>query len=85
MTVTLVRDSVIALEGCCPIEDAEPLLRHLLANPNATVDWRRCESAHTSLVQILLVSRAKLRGPPGGGFLMKHVEPLLVGPDRDRI
>ena len=83
MTVTLA-DSVIMLEGSCPIEDAEPLLRHLLSNPNVTVDWRRCESAHTSLIQILLASRATLRGPPAGEFLRAQLEPLIVRHARKR-
>jgi hypothetical protein len=77
MTVRLVNGTIIALEGACPIEDAETLLRHLLAARDAMVDWRRCEQAHTAVVQVLLASGATLRGPPQGAFLRRLVAPLL--------
>jgi len=78
LTVRLVSGSVIELEGICPIEDAEPLLRHLLSAPHATVDWRACEQAHTAVIQILLAAGVPLRGPPAGAILRDHVEPLIA-------
>jgi hypothetical protein len=78
LTVRLVSGLVIELEGICPIEDAEPLLRHLLSTPHATVDWRACEQAHTAVIQILLAAGVPLRGPPAGAILRDHVEPLIA-------
>jgi hypothetical protein len=78
LTVRLASGSVIELEGICPIEDAEPLLRHLLSTPHATVDWRACEQAHTAVIQILLAAGVPLRGPPAGAILKDHVAPLIV-------
>jgi hypothetical protein len=80
MSVRLKDDAIIRLEGACPIEDAEALLRHLIEMPGATIDWRDCERAHTAVVQVLLASGAPLRGPPAGAFLRERVEPLLVRP-----
>lgn len=78
MTVRLAEDATLQLEGDCPIEDAEVLLRHLLESPGATVDWRGCERLHTAVVQVILASRAPLMGPPAGAFLRNWVEPILL-------
>jgi hypothetical protein len=77
MTVTIATNGTIELEGNCPVEDAEELLQHLLATPNATVDWRACRSAHTAVIQVLLVARSVPLGPPIDRFLRDHVEPQL--------
>ena len=77
MTVRLRADGVIALEGVCAIEDAETLQGLLLAHPDAPVDWRSCRSVHTAVIQILLVVRPPLQGPPADAFLRTHVAPLL--------
>ena len=71
-------DAGIYLEGVCPIEDAEPLLQLLLADPEATVDWAACDLAHGTIVQILLASRARLIGPPKGVFLRDYVALALA-------
>ena len=77
MTIRISEDGTIRLEGQCSIEDAEPLQRHLLANARAAVDWTACDTAHTAIIQILLVARPALRGPPRGEFLRLHAQPLL--------
>lgn len=77
MSVRRANDSTIQLDGICPIEDAEPLLRYLIATPRATVDWRSCDRAHTAVVQVLMAARPRLLGPPRGDFLRQVVEPLL--------
>ena len=78
MTIRVFDDGTIALEGACPVEDAELLQRQLLAHPAATVDWRSCIGAHTAVVQILLAARPRLVGPPASAFLRTHLEPLLT-------
>ncbi len=78
MTVHRSADGRIVLEGVCPIEDAEPLLRLLLADPGATVDWRPCEAAHTAVLQILLASHARMIGPPAGAFLKNQIAAALA-------
>jgi hypothetical protein len=78
MTVRLVGDTTIELDGVCPIEDADVLLQHLLAAPFAAIDWRSCDGAHTSVVQLMLVSKAELIGPPRSKFLRNVIESALV-------
>jgi hypothetical protein len=77
MTLAISPNGTIELRGACPVEEAEELLQHLLTAPNATVDWRSCESAHTAVIQVLLVAKTIPLGPPIGRFLREHVEPQL--------
>ena len=67
---------MITLSGECPSSDAETLLAALLETPSASVDWRDCDSAHTAVLQVLMASRAALKGPPRGAFLGNQVAPL---------
>ena len=76
MTVQL-REQVVHLSGACPSEDAERLAAHLLADPEATVDWRSCEHAHMAVLQVLLAAGRPVAGPPKSEFLARWVEPLL--------
>jgi len=78
MTLRIGGDDAVELIGDCPSEDAEALLRHLCAHPDARVDWRRCESAHTAVVQVLFAGRVRPRGPPASQFLSTYVDPLLM-------
>lgn len=59
----------IVLEGNCPVEDAEPLLQLLQANPTAQCDWRRCSHLHTAVVQVVLAARPNLVGPCGDPWI----------------
>jgi hypothetical protein len=77
MTVRLGDDGVIMLEGTCPIEDAEALLRRLSDNPDADVNWAACEQAHTAVVQILLAVRPHLVGLPTNRFLNQWIAPAI--------
>ncbi len=69
MTVRRGDGGVILLEGECPVEDAESLLEHLQANPEATVDWSACSRLHTAVIQVLMVAGTTTRGPCGDGFV----------------
>ena len=77
MTVRRIAEDVIALEGDCPIEDAQVLLEYFLEKPDGRVDWARCASTHTAVIQILMVSRAVLMSSPAGVFLKDHIFPAL--------
>lgn len=77
MPVSLVDATRIALSGSCPAGDAEELLRHLLANPLAIVDWRACDEAHSAVVQVLLAANVRLDGPPRGPVLSSLVTPAI--------
>lgn len=79
MTAILAQPGVIALSGRCPADDAEVLLRLLLDDAEAIVDWRGCEFAHTAVVQVLIAARRALRGPPKESLLAAMVEPALKG------
>jgi hypothetical protein len=84
MTLRIGADGAAALVGVCPSEDAEALLRHLSAHPDAELDWRECEGAHTAVVQLLLAAGAQPRGPPANSFLAGFVAPLLSQNERPR-
>jgi hypothetical protein len=73
VTVRLTDDGVIVLEGDCPAEDAESMLRLLLLDPAAAVDWCGCDYAHTAIVQILLAARRVVHGPPRSLFLREWI------------
>jgi hypothetical protein len=78
MTVRSCAEGDIVLEGSCPHEEAETLLQHLVAAPEASVDLRACDFAHTAVVQVLLLCKPKLLGPPRGGPLRQWVYPQLI-------
>jgi hypothetical protein len=77
MTVQRKRGGAIRLAGRCGAEDAEVLQRHLLANPEAPVQWADCEYVHPAVVQVLLVGRVRPHGTPENAFLRVHLAPLL--------
>ena len=79
MTIAILPDGTITLADRCRIEDAELLQRALLENPDALLDWRACHEAHAAVVQILLIARPRMVGPPAGHFLRVHVDPMLSG------
>jgi hypothetical protein len=78
VTAVLHDPSTIRLIGACPVDDAETLLQLLLANPAAEIDWRGCESAHAAVIQVLLVAKRPLRGPPAGS-LLNRLTGLAIG------
>jgi hypothetical protein len=78
MTIRLTTAGAIALEGTCPSEEAEDLLRHLLDNPGAAVAWESCDYAHTAVIQILLLARPVVQGIPRGTALRDWIYPLLT-------
>ncbi|MEO7762228.1 MAG: hypothetical protein ABIS68_10000 [Casimicrobiaceae bacterium] len=78
MTVRVLSDRMLELAGDCASEDADDLLRAMLAYPAAVVDWRHCTHAHSAVVQVLFSARLELVGPPAGEFLEKHIAPLLM-------
>jgi hypothetical protein len=77
MTVRVTEQGAIMLEGSCPAEDAETIARMLLLDPDASVDWRACDHAHTAIVQVLLAARPVMVGPPRSLFLRDWVAPSL--------
>ena len=76
MSVRLV-SGVIILEGDCPVDEAEPLLELLLANPGASVDWSACGELHTAVVQVLLAARPPMGSEPGTPFLRRWITPIV--------
>jgi hypothetical protein len=79
MTVRPAGDRRILLEGKCPAEDAETLLRLLSLDPASAVDWRGCQGAHTAVLQVLLAARPELIGPPRASFLARWLSPAPPG------
>jgi hypothetical protein len=83
MTVYVGADGAIELVGICPSEDAEALQHYLLAaapGAKAVVNWRRCEQAHTAVIQVLLAARPHLIGPAANPFLQNFIAAGLEAP-----
>ena len=53
----------------CPIADAEVLLQLLQKFPSASLDWTKCNSLHTAVLQVILAARPILTGPCGDSFV----------------
>lgn len=77
MTVSL-EDGVIHLIGICSSGDAEDLLQCLLSDSAADIDWRRCDAAHSAVVQVLLAAKRHAIGPPRGAAWAAIVAPALL-------
>jgi hypothetical protein len=77
VTIRVADDGTILLIDDCAAEDADLLLSHLLARPEAAIDWGSCQSAHTSVIQILLASRREPIGPPRSKFLETMIGPAF--------
>jgi len=77
MTVGRDQTGTVLLDGICAVEDAEPLLQMLQANPAATVDWTGCRQLHTAVFQVLLASGITPVGPCGAPWVAQWLEPKL--------
>ncbi|NKE46303.1 hypothetical protein HB662_16065 [Roseomonas frigidaquae] len=66
----------ILLEGVCPIEDAEAMLRHAQEGAGF-VDWSGCTHLHAACLQVLLSSGLALRGTPASPLLAQWLVPML--------
>ena len=82
MSVHLDGDTVV-LEGVCRVEDAEPLLRWLQAEPGRIVDLSAVEHLHAAVLQVLMAFRPSLKGVPKDEFLRSVVMPALLDPSSD--
>jgi hypothetical protein len=71
MSVSQASDGQIRLSGAVALEEAEPLLRLLIDNPGAAVDWRGCVACHSAVLQVLLAARRPMFGPPASDFLKR--------------
>lgn len=81
MTIESASTGPIQLTNVCSLEDAEVLLRLLLAAPGRPVDWTTCHNAHTAIIQVLLALKPPLHGPPAGAFLRTFIEPHIRSGD----
>jgi hypothetical protein len=73
MTVRQIDEFTIALEGVCPVGDAEVLRQHLVSARSAKIDLGACESARTAVVHVLLASECEVDGE-GSLFFEKFHE-----------
>jgi hypothetical protein len=76
MAVSMLETGDVALRGVCGSADAETLLRRLLADPQAQVDLSGCEALHAAVVQVLVASRAPVRGPGADAFVQIILDAL---------
>jgi hypothetical protein len=77
MTVHLGEGGEVFLVGDCPVEDADILLQKLLEHPDVALNWSRCTSAHTAVIQVLLAAGRVPAGVPMNAFLQAMVGPAL--------
>jgi hypothetical protein len=73
MTVRRIDEFTIALEGVCPVADAEVLRQHLVSAKSAKIDLTACEGAHTAVVQVLLASEREVDGEAGSLFFERFL------------
>jgi hypothetical protein len=76
MSVRLAGDAV-HLEGDCRVEDAEPLLAMLQADPTRRVMLAGAGVLHTAVVQVMLAMRPRLIGVPADSFTARWLMPQL--------
>ena len=69
MTVRLNEAGVIVIEAESPVDDAEILLEHLHAHPNAAIDCSGCHFMHTAVLQVLMAANPTMAGPCGDDFV----------------
>jgi hypothetical protein len=74
MSVSRTLDGQIRLSGAVALDEAEPLLRLLIDNPRAAIDWRACESCHSAVLQVMMAARRPVIGPPAGDFLRRWID-----------
>jgi hypothetical protein len=73
MSVRRDDSGAIMLEGICPVEDSEPLLRLLQATPAAALDWTRCSQLHTAVLQVVLAAGVVPAGACGDAWVGRWV------------
>lgn len=57
-------DTVATLSGVAPVQDAEPLLEWLQANPGGALDLTACEHLHAAVLQVILRTGVTIRSEP---------------------
>ncbi len=77
MTIQLSDAGEVLLVDDCRLEDADILLQRLLEHPHVALDWSRCTSAHTAVIQVLLAAGRVPAGVPMNAFLQAMVGPAL--------
>ena len=70
MTVRHVSGTIF-LEGDCSVEEAEALLKAALVGPCKDIDWSACGQLHTAVLQVILATRAPVRGSCGNPWLRR--------------
>ena len=71
------KKTVAVLEGVCTVEEAETLWEWLRNNPGGKINLKACEHIHTSILQVLMASGAKISALPADPWLTGLVECVL--------
>lgn len=79
MTVRRSDEGTVVLDGVCPVEDAELLLRMAQTMPAAVLDWTQCRQLHTAVLQVVLASGIATIGPCGDAWVAQWVSPKIPG------
>jgi hypothetical protein len=74
-----IQDNVIAIEGHCPIDEAEPLFETLRGIEDPIFDLSQATTLHTAIVQLVLASSARIRGMPSDKVLASCFRTCSLG------
>ncbi|MBI0331721.1 hypothetical protein [Burkholderia plantarii] len=70
-------EGAATLAGVISVEDAEPLLAWLQANPDAELDCVDCEHLHAAVLQALMATHAGISGWPSNPQLRQWLQAAL--------
>jgi len=73
----VIDNSNASIVGICTVEDAEPVLEWLVKFPGGIVDLTECENLHTSVLQALLIGRARISKTPLNFELSEWIKAAL--------
>lgn len=59
-----IQETVATLSGVVTVQDAEPLLEWLQANPGGALDLTACEHLHAAVLQVILRAKPRIQKNP---------------------
>lgn len=66
------------LTGSVTVDEVEPFVAWLRANPKGRVNLKGCTHLHTGVLQAMLLFGPKVSAPPADPFLAEWVLPVLA-------
>ncbi len=76
MTIRLQSDAIV-MEGRCGVDEVEPLLVAVDANPDLPLDIAGAITLHTAIWQLILARRLAVRGVPDTPYARDMLVPAI--------